>query len=134
MSQRQLKLERAWIVVVVGYGVARSLVVWKTLANYGVNPLAYFVIDVGSSWPYGVSTARLVRGATGRNPKFVAKWGVLAAVTFILPDIYLVVSLDQAPGYIYGRIGAIVLTLGVLASFVLRRQLRRKITCDIHHY
>lgn len=123
VTERARRLEIIWIVVVVLYGIGRSLVVWKMLAKYGVNPLIYFVIDVGSSWPYGLATAHLVRSAVRHDGEKAIKWGVLAVATFITPDIYLVVSLHRAPKYVFGVIAVIAASLGVLAVVGVRRQL-----------
>ena len=122
-TYRSRRLEIAWIAVVVLYGIGRSLVVWKMLAKYGVNPLIYFVIDVGSSWPYGLATARLVQSAVRHDGEKAIKWGVLAAATFVTPDIYLVATLHRAPKYVYGVIAVIAASLGVLAVLGVRRQL-----------
>ncbi len=122
-TKRARRLEIAWVVAVVVYGIGRSLVVWKMLAKYGVNPLTYFVIDVGSSCLYGVATARLVRSGVRRDGKKAIKWGVLAAATFIAPDVYLVATLSRAPKYLYVVIAVIVVSLGLLAVLVVRRQL-----------
>lgn len=123
VTKRARRLEFAWVVVVVLYGVGRSLAVWKMLARYGVNPLIYFFIDVGSSWPYGVATSRLVRSAVRHDGEEAIKWGVLAAATFIAPDIYLVATLHRAPKFVYGAIAVIAVSLGSLAVLGVRRQL-----------
>ncbi len=122
-TKRVRRLERAWVVAVVLYGIGRSLVVWKMLAKYGVNPLIYFAIDVGSSCLYGVATARLVRSVVHREREKAIKWGVLAAAAFIAPDVYLVATLDRAPKYVYVVIAVIVVSLGLLAVLGVRRQL-----------
>ncbi len=122
-TKRAKTLETAWVVAVVLYGVLRSLVVWKALAKYGVNPLIYFVIDVGSSWPYGVATARLVRSAVRRDGEKAVKWGVLAAATFISPDVYLVATLHRAPRFVYGVIAVIVGSMGLFAILGVWRRL-----------
>lgn len=116
-------LEVIWVVAVVVYGVGRSLVVWKALARYGVNPVIYFVIDVSSSWPYGVATARLVRSAVRRDGEKAIKWGLLAAVTFISPDVYLVATMHRAPKYVYAVVALIAACMGLLAVFAVRRRL-----------
>lgn len=123
VTKRARRLEIAWVAVVVLYGVGRSLAVWKMLARYGVNPFIYFFIDVGSSLPYGVATARLVRSFVRHDSKEAIKWGVLATATFIAPDIYLVATLHRAPKYVYGVIAVIVVSLGSLAVLGVRRQL-----------
>jgi len=122
-SKRTKWLETIWVVAVVVYGIGRSLVVWKVLAKYGINPLTYFVIDVGSSWLYGMATARVVRSGVHRDGKKASKWGVLAAITFIAPDVYLVATLSRAPKYLYVVITVIVVSLGLLAVLGVRRQL-----------
>ena len=122
-ARRAKTLETAWVVAVVLYGALRSLVVWKALAKYGVNPLIYFVIDVGSSWPYGVATARLVRSAVRRDGEKAIKWGVLAVATFISPDVYLVATLHRAPRIVYGGITMIMISMGLLAVLGVRRRL-----------
>ncbi|MCX6452329.1 MAG: hypothetical protein NT174_04540 [Actinobacteria bacterium] len=126
-AKRRL-LERLWVVLVIAYGAGRAFVVWKALGRYGVNPWLYLALDVTSSWPYAVATARLVTSVIDREFSRARSWGVLAAVTFLIPDIYILAVARRVPTEVYAIIIAIVSLLAlsaIVSLFVKIRNGRR---------
>jgi hypothetical protein len=89
--------ERLWILLVVIYGVGKSIVVWHTLGKYGVNALLYFIFDIGAAIPYGIATARVVIYGLVRDWPRVRIWGAIALVTHFIPDIYIFAVLNEPP-------------------------------------
>ncbi|MSO38675.1 MAG: hypothetical protein EXQ69_10605, partial [Acidimicrobiia bacterium] len=61
-DERRRMVEVLWVVAALAYGLGRAIVVWKTLGDYGVNPWIYGVLDVISTVPYAIGTARVVTG------------------------------------------------------------------------
>ena len=123
-SAKRRLLERLWVVVVIAYGAVRAIVVWKALGQYGVNPWIYLVLDVTSSWPYAVATARLVTSVIDREFSRARSWGVLAAVTFLIPDLYILVVARHVPTEVYAIIIAIISLLALLAILSLFIKIR----------
>ena len=86
-SRLRILLESTWVVGVLAYGLARTFVVWSALGDYGVNPWIYGAIDLISSVPYAIGTARVVTGCLDRDWARVRRWGLIAAVAFIAPNL-----------------------------------------------
>ena len=122
-AKRRL-LERLWIVVVVAYGAGRAFVVWKALGKYGVNPWVYLALDVTSSWPNAVATARLVTSVIDRKFDRARLWAILAAITFLLPDLYILVAARHVPTEVYAIIISIVSLLALIAAGSLYIKIR----------
>ena len=59
-TKKQKFWERIWASSILLYTIVATLIVWKALSKYGVNPIVFFVIDAITSWTYGISTARLL--------------------------------------------------------------------------
>jgi hypothetical protein len=115
-SRRRRVVESVWVVGVVAYGLARTLVVWQALGDYGVNPWIYGVIDVVSSVPYAIGTARVVTGTIDRDWARVRQWGLIAVGAFFAPDLYIVLAGHGMPRLVYLVLGVWVLGATVLAT------------------
>jgi len=113
---RRRIIERLWVVGVVAWGLGRTVIVWETLGGYGVNPWVYGAIDVVSSVPYGLATARVVENLIDRDRVTALRWGVVAAVTFVLPDLYIVIAGRHMPVVVYVVLALLVVLLGTLAA------------------
>lgn len=122
-AKRRL-LERLWVIVVILYGAGRAFVVWKALGKYGVNPWLYLALDIASSWPYGVATARLVTSVIDREFSRARTWGVVAAITFLLPDLYILAVARHVPTEVYIIFISIISLLALLAIASLVSKVR----------
>ena len=115
-SKRQTFWERIWASTIVLYTFVATFVVWKALRKYGVNPYIFFVIDLITSWIYGISSARLVVAVIKRRWSQTQKWGWLSAINFILPQVYILLSARRVPRDVYLIIYSVI---GVLIVFAL---------------
>lgn len=114
---------RAWVASVVLYAIARAAVVWPTLGSYGVNPLIFLIIDVGTAWPYAVGQVRIVHGIRDRAWTRVQVWTLITLLSFLAPYIYIVgAGSGELPLLVYIVIVALVVVLGgaSVARMVLR--------------
>lgn len=111
---------------VVAYGLGRTIVVWQALGGYGVNPWVYGAIDLVSSVPYGLGTARVVTGVLDRDWARVRRWGTIAALAFVAPDVYIVFAGESMPWPVYVVLGAWCSVAAVFAFRSLRRQVRER--------
>ena len=125
-SKREILGERIWAGLLVLYSTGAAFLVWKTLSKYGVNPIAFLIIDMVSSWPYGISTARIVVNAVKRQWHEVRKWAWVAAATFIAPDVYILASASRAPRSVYLILVVVISALILLAVLSVLLQIRSK--------
>jgi len=122
--RREHLWERLWAGLVVLYSIGRALVVWRVLAKYGVNPVIYLVIDVITSWPYGIATARIVLNVLRRRWSRVRNWTFVAVPTFIAPDLYLLIAAHRAPRAVYVVLIMVIVFLAAAAVATLMQQIR----------
>ena len=115
-TKRQTFWERIWASTIVLYTFAATFVVWKALHKYGVNPYLFFVIDLITSWFYGLASARLVVAIIHRRWSETQKWGWLSALNFMLPQIYILLSARRVPKDVYVIIYSVI---GVMVAFAV---------------
>ena len=133
---RRKRLERLWIVAGLGYSIFRVFVANATVRKYGVNIWAFAVVEIGSSFPYSLGTARLIAAVVDKSSKAALTWGSLAAVCFIAPETFIVVTgercstlhpglCERMPRRVYEVIGLVVLLIGGLAVWSVVRKVRQ---------
>ncbi len=113
-TKRQTFWERIWASTIVLYTFVATFVVWKALHKYGVNPYLFFVIDLITSWFYGLASARLVVAVIKKRWSETQKWGWLSALNFMLPQVYILVAANHVPKDVYIIIFSVI---GVMAAF-----------------
>ena len=115
-TKRQTFWERLWASTIILYTFVATFVVWKALHKYGVNPYIFFVIDLITSWFYGLASARLVVAVIHKRWSETQKWGWLSAINFMLPQIYILLSANRVPRDVYPIIYSVI---GVMVAFAV---------------
>ena len=115
-TKRQTFWERIWASTIVLYTFAATFVVWTALHKYGVNPYLFFVIDLITSWFYGLSSARFVVAVIHKRWSEIQRWGWLSALNFMLPQVYILVSANHVPKDVYIIIFSVI---GVMVAFAV---------------
>jgi hypothetical protein len=122
---RRKLLERLWIVLGLGYGVFRVLVANATVKKYGVNIWAFAVVEIGSSFPYSLGTARVVGAIVDRNRQATVRWGLVALGSFAAPEIFILATGHDMPRSVYLVIGIILAVFGFVGVFGIVRKVRK---------
>ena len=127
-TKKQKFWERIWASSILLYTIVATLIVWKALSKYGVNPVVFFVIDAITSWTYGISTARLLLTIIKKEWKASRIWAWASAISFVLPQLYVLISARHAPKDVYIIVLSViaVLTLFVGGSLLLQVSKTRK--------
>jgi len=123
-TKRQTFWERIWASTIVLYTFAATFVVWKALHKYGVNPYFFFVIDLITSWFYGLASARLVVAVIKKRWSETQKWGWLSALNFMLPQVYILVSANHVPKDVYIIIFSVISVMVAFAVLGVVSQVR----------
>ena len=123
-TKRQTFWERIWTSTILLYTFVATFVVWKALHKYGVNPYIFFVVDLITSWFYGLATARLVVAIIHKRWSQTQKWGWLSAINFVLPQVYILVSARHVPRDVYLIIYGVIGVLMALAIIGIVSQIR----------
>ena len=127
-GQRRKRLERLWIVAGVAYGLVRVFVANATVRKYGVNIWAFAVVEIGTSFPYSLGSARLVTSLVDKSYRAATRWGMLAAVCFVAPESFIIITGERCsrrhpgrchrmPKRVYEVIGLVILVVGSLAIY-----------------
>lgn len=126
-STRRKTLETSWVVGVLAFVIFRFVVAYSALADYDRAVVVVFgVLDLGTAVPYALGTSRLVTSLVDGEVERAARWGVLAAASFVAPYLWIAwAGRDGSfPTIVYIVTAVLAICLGVNAVFGLRRQLR----------
>jgi hypothetical protein len=82
----------AWVAGMVLYSGGRAWVVSATLAEYGVLPWLFFILDAGSAVPLALGQVKILQGLRRRNPAKVQQWAIITALSFLTPYAYLLIG------------------------------------------
>lgn len=123
-ARRRLVFERLWVLVTLGYGIARALVVGATLSDYGVDPWLYLAIDLATSIPLGIATARLVCALVDRDLARARRWTLVALAMNFAPDVFVLVVGRDMPAIVYVVLGAVAVVSLTFAVRSIRARVR----------
>ena len=124
LTKHQKLVERLMASTVVLYSFAATFVVWRELRQFGVNPILFFVIDVATSWPYGIATTRIVVNFINKEWRAVQKWSWIASACFVTPQIYVLLTASSAPPKIYHIVEIVIAVMVVFAITSVVLQIR----------
>ena len=123
-SKRQTFWERIWASTIVLYTFVATFVVWKTLGKYGVNPIGFFIVDLVTSWLYGISTARLVVAIFQKNRAGLRKYVIYSALNFAVPDVYIVAMARHVPRDVYLALAGVIALLAIFSIVGVLQQIK----------
>lgn len=106
---------RIWLILVLTWSIARSIVVAKVFHQYGLNPKLYFAIDFLSSIPYAYASAHSLLTYIDKQRIRSIAWGLLTIAMFYLPDLYIVSASKHVPPSTYLGFALILAFLSALA-------------------
>jgi len=124
-SGRQKLWERLFASSVVLYTFVATYVVGKTLTKYGAHWYIFFIIDLPTSWFYGIATSRLVMAVIKKRFSEVSKWGWIAAINFALPQIYILYYAHHASHQTLLIFALIVAGLAISSLYTLFGQIKK---------
>ncbi len=120
-TARRKWAERAWVAISLGYAGFRVALAKATLESHGLNIWVFAIIEFTSTIPYAIGTSRLLQALLDHERGKAIRWGLVASVGFIAPDLYALVALHDAPVYLY----VIIATWTTLAAvFAVRSVVR----------
>ncbi len=125
LSKRARFWEHMWASTILLYTFGATFIVWKTLKQYGVNPFIFFVIDAITSWTYGITTARLVMRIIAKDWQNTRKWALGAAISFITPQLYILIAAHHAPRSVYLFVIGVISALAIFTLVSLLFEIRR---------
>ena len=126
LTKRQKFWERLWTGSIFIYTIVATIVVWKGLSKYGVNPWIFAVIDAITSYTYGITSARMVIAIIAKDMKRARTWALGAAISFITPQAYILISAHNAPVDVYRIVIGVISALFLFTAISLLIDIKRK--------
>ena len=120
--RRRKVLSRTWGAVVVSWSLVRTLIVWAALGGYGINPWLYLLIDLLSAVVDAATTPRMVLAFIDDRFKVAAKWLLVSAIAFVVPDLYIFLGTRTLPRRIIVVICLIILLTTTVAVISIVRK------------
>ncbi len=122
---RDKRAQRTWVALVLAWVVIRTLVIRDVFGGYGVNPWIYFLIDLGSAFPYAILSGRAVVNFLDKNWNLFRKNVLFTLFFFYMPDIYVLSTADQIPtSLLIGFLLSIVIFSG-FAVYGFRQNIKK---------
>lgn len=117
-------LGRAWTLGILAFSVARALIAWPTLGQYGVNPWVFLLLDIVTALPYGLGQALTVKilRSDDRTTKDAVPWALVVIAAFLAPYIYIFWASGSMPTLAYALVLTWMAVFAVLAVIRIRRQ------------
>jgi len=121
--RRRRRLELLWYLISFGYSIFRIALADRFVRKYGLNVWAFGAVEFGATIPYAVGTAKLVESLIDHDGR-TARWGIIATVGFIAPDVFILLTTNHAPKRLFGVIGLWLLVAGGIAVSRIRSSVR----------
>jgi hypothetical protein len=112
------------MVVVLLWSVARICAVSVWLSDYGISTKIFAAVEISSSLIYGASSAKAVSSHLSKQKLSGLFWGLIAFVSYITPDAYVLVNGRTLPTIYYVVIVFLAVSFGAYAVFVIARAAR----------
>ena len=112
--------------MVLLWSLLRSFIVGRTLHRYGVDPWAYFVVDLSSALPYAMASSKLVDALAQRDGPRTRQFAFASMAAFIAPDVYLVLAADHMPRSAYLLFCLVIVLLAVIGVWSIVSGAARK--------
>lgn len=112
---------------VVAWSLLRSFIVGHTLHRYGVEPWAYFVVDLASSIPYAMASSQLINALSQRDSRRARRSALAAMSAFIAPDLYLLLAAKNMPASAYAALFGVVVLLALIGVWSVVSAVRSRL-------
>ena len=117
------KAQRTWLILVITWAFIRAIFINNFFGKYGVNPWAYFVVDLTSAIPYAIYSGRAVIDFLNKDWLSIRKNAILGFIFFYVPDIYVLIFAKKVPfSLLVGFLISIVIFTSI-AIWGLRRDI-----------
>lgn len=119
-------LKRAWIIAVLAYSVARTLVIWKVFQKYGVNQYLYLIIDIFCAYWYAIFSTKLLIETNKTHYKKLLKYLSLTLLFNFIPDLYVLATAKEVPSFVFKSYIQIIVILAIIGVFSLVREIQNR--------
>lgn len=105
---------RGWVALSLLWSITRAALIWRVFGSHGTNALGYLLVDLATTVPYAIYSARAAFAWIDRSPTFLRNLAISVAC-FLAPDIYVVATARHVPTAIWVGFGVFVSLMAILA-------------------
>ena len=117
---------RIWIGLVLLWAIGRAIFVKELFGSHGVNGLIYLAVDLISSIPYAIFSARLVITFLKHDFKSIYRNILATAFFFYIPDLYILIAARRVPAGLYAILFVTITLFSAVAIGTIARDIRNK--------
>lgn len=122
---RDKRMHYAWLLLVLAWASFRAVAINKFFGDHNVNAWGYLIVDLASSIPYALYSARAVVNFLDRDWIAFRRSVILASIFFYIPDIYVFIFARTVPTSLYVGFGVSIIIFSTLALLSLKRDASR---------
>jgi len=117
---------RIWIALVILWAIGRAVFVKELFGSHGVNGVVYLTVDLISSIPYAIYSARLVITFINHDFKSTYRNIFATAFFFYIPDLYILIAARRVPAGLYAILFVTITLFSAVAIGTIARDIRNK--------
>ena len=118
---RDKRTHYAWLLLVLTWASFRAIVINRFFGDHNVNAWGYLIVDLASSIPYALYSARAVVNFLDKDGRAFRRNVILTAIFFYIPDVYVFIFARTVPPSLYLGFGISILFFSTLAFLSLKR-------------
>jgi hypothetical protein len=110
----------SWVILSLLWSITRAAIIWRVFGKHGTNGFGYLFVDLATTVPYAIYSARAAFAWIDRSPSF---WRhlMIASLCFIAPDLFVVVTARNVPVLIWFGFAGFVSIMAILAIKFARK-------------
>lgn len=118
---RDKRTHYVWLLLVLAWASFRAIAINKFFGDHKVNAWGYLTVDLVSSVPYAIYSAKAVVNFLDKSWLAFRRNVVLTAIFFYIPDIYVFIFARTVPASLYVGFGISIIFFSTFAFMSLRR-------------
>ena len=122
---RAKRTQYVWILLVLAWAGFRAIAINKFFGAHNVNAWGYLTVDLASSIPYAIYSARAVVNFLDRDWIAFRRNVILTAIFFYIPDIYVFIFARAVPPSLYLGFAISIIFFSAMALLSLKRDASR---------
>jgi len=122
---RDKRTHYAWLLLVLAWASFRAIAINKFFGAHNVNAWGYLTVDLASSIPYAIYSARAVVNFLDRDWIAFRRNVILTAIFFYIPDIYVFIFARAVPPSLYLGFAISIIFFSAMALLSLKRDASR---------
>jgi hypothetical protein len=119
---RRRRYGRLWLITSVVWSLVRTAIVWAALAQYGVHPAVYLLVDLASALVLAWSMPKLVTSLIDKRRRPAIEAGAATLFGYLVPDIYIFMASRHLPVVAIVMLLAVVFVSVAVGVISLRRK------------